>query len=193
MYLRSVINIQQQIILLLIGGSIGFVSSIGTTLIAELLKNQGKIKLYYKIVFSKAREGETWGFFKNNNDFIFEIPLWIQIQNTSNSVRVVRDLNILLYKNGRKITQMTQITNKDDILYGDDGAYSFVIPPRSLKKYDLDFLIKKKEMRPNHNFDEIKIRYFDEKDNKQIFKINKIKECWNVGNLNRDKSWKLVK
>ena len=186
------ITIKQEIILLLIGAAIGFISSIGTTIVAELLKRQGEVKIYYKIVFSKANNDKTWGFFRSENEIIFEVPMWVELQNTSNGVRVIRDLNILLFKDGKQIFQMTQINKYDDSWYGNEGAYSFVLQPRSLKKYDLHFAIKKSEMNDNYKFDEIKLRYFDEKDKKHIFTLKKLKQCWEIGNLNRNDKWKLA-
>ncbi len=185
-------TIKQQIILLLIGAAIGFISSIGTTIVAEILKRQGKVKIYYKIVFSKERNDKTWGFFRSNNEIIFEIPMWVELQNTSNAVHVIRDLNILLFKGEKQITQMTQINKVNDTWYGNDGAYSFVLQPRSIKKYDLHFSIKKSELIDNYNFDKIKLRYFDEKDKKHIFTLTKLEKCWDLGNLNRNSKWKLA-
>lgn len=183
---------QQEVILIIIGAAIGFISSIGTTIVAEILKGQGKIRIYYKIVFSKVRDGRTWGFRNGSNGIIFEVPLWVELQNTSNAVRVIRDLNILLFKDGRELTKMIQITNLDEVWYGNEGAYSFVLQPRSLNKYDLHFIIKKNEMGNNYQFDEIRLRYFDEKNKKHIFSINKIERCWEIGDLNREGSWKLA-
>lgn len=184
---------QQQVILIIIGAAIGFISSIGTTIVAELIRRQGKVKVFYKIVFSKVHNGRTWGFHNGSSGMVFEVPMWIELQNTSNTTRVIRDLNILLFKDGKEMAQMVQITNKDEeVWYGNKGAYSFVVEPRSLNKYDLHFLIKKNEMVNNHQFDEIRLRYFDEKDRKYIYRLCKIEQCWELGDLNRDGSWKLA-
>lgn len=184
---------QYEIFLLLIGAAIGFISSIGTTIVTELMKRQGKVKLYYKIVFSKVSNGGTWGFHNSSSELVFEVPLWIELLNTSNTVRVVRDLNILLYRNGKEISEMKQITNLNDTWYGDEGAYSFVLQPRSMKSYNLEFLIKKKDMGEDFQFDEIRLRYFDEKDNKHLLKLITIERCWELGNLNRESIGKLAK
>src|SRR5690554_4652839 len=99
---------QQQVIIIIIGAAIGFISSIGTTIVAELLRRRGKVKVYYKIVFSKVRNGRTWGFHSGSSGMIFVVPMWVEIQNTSNAVRVIRDLNILLIKDEKEIAQMVQ-------------------------------------------------------------------------------------
>jgi len=185
-------TIQQEILLIIIGAAIGFISSIGTTIVAELIRKKGKVKLYYKIVFSKYHNGWTWGFRDGSDGTVFEVPLWIEIQNTSNAVRVIRDLNILLFSEGKELSQMMQITNFKDVWYGNKGAYSFVLQPGSLNKYDLHFLIKKNEMGDNFKFDEIRLRYFDERDKKHIFVLEKIEQCWEMGSLNRESIWKLA-
>lgn len=104
-------NIQIDVLLILIGAAIGFVSSIGTTIVNERIKRHGRIKLYYKIVYSKVKDGRTWGFRNGSNGMVFEVPIWIEIQNTSNAVRVIRDFNILLFNDGNEIAYMTQINN----------------------------------------------------------------------------------
>lgn len=184
---------QHEIFLIIIGAVIGFISSIGTTIVAELIKEQGKVKVYYKIVFSKVSNGRTWGFQNSSSGLVFEIPLWIELLNTSNTVRVVRDLNILLYRNGKELGEMKQITNVNDTWYGQEGAYSFILQPRSINSYDLEFLIKKKDMGEDLQFDEIRLRYFDENDNKHIFKLINIERCWKLGETNRESICKLAK
>lgn len=184
---------QHEIFLILIGAAIGFISSIGTTIVTELMKRQGKVKLYYKIVFSKVSNGRTWGFQNSSSGLVFEVPLWIELLNTSNTVRVVRDLNILLYRNGKELGEMKQITNVNDTWYGEEGAYSFVLQPRSMNSYNLEFLINKKDMGEDFQFDEIRLRYFDEKDNKHLLKLITIERCWELGNLNRESIGKLAK
>ena len=186
-------NIQREVFLIIIGAVIGFLSSIGTTIVTELIKKQGQVKLYYKMVYSKI-DGTTWGFHNGSEGLVFNVPMWIEIQNTSNSVRVIRDLNILLFRDGKELIQMTQINRiNNDNCYGDYGAYSFVIQPRSLKKYDCHFIIKKNDMGENFLFDEIMLRYFDDKDKMQIIPLEEVERCWELGDLNREGCWKLAK
>lgn len=186
-------NIQKEIYLIIIGTFIGSLFSIGTTIVAEIIKKKGHIKLYYKIVYSKVLDRGTWGFRNGPNGFIFEVPLWIEMQNTSNTVRIIRDLNILLFKDGKELTQMTQINKNSNESYGNEGAYSFVLQPRSLKKYDCHFIIEKRKMGENFEFDEIRLRYFDDKDKMHIFRLETIERCWYSGYLKRDGCWKRVK
>ena len=50
--------IMQQGLLILFGASLGFLSSIGTTLVSNLIKNKGEVKVFYKIVYSKINQGK---------------------------------------------------------------------------------------------------------------------------------------
>lgn len=187
-------NIYNQIFLIIIGAAIGFISGISTTVVVDLIKRQGQVRLYYKIVYSKINNRRTWGFHNGSDGLIFDVPLWLEVQNTSNAVRVIRDLNILLFRDGKELSQMTQINRiNNDNCYGDDGSYSFVLQPRSLKKYDCNFTIKKNDMGEHCLFDEIRLRYFDDKDKVQIFPLEAIDSCWEMGDLNREGCWKLAK
>jgi len=185
-------NMYKEIYLIIIGAAIGFISSIGTTLVSELIKSYGQVKLFYKIVYSKTSR-KTWGFHENANELVFEVPLWIELLNTSNTVRVIRDFNIVLYYKAKEIAQMTQINRTEDELYGNEGAYSFIIQPKSIMKYDCHFIIKKSELGENSQFDEIRLRYFDEKGKIHIYQFKKIERCWEPGILERERIWQLVK
>lgn len=195
-------GMQQEIYLILIGAAIGFLSSIGTTIVADWLNSHGKVKLYYKIVYSKLSKGRTWGFYKSSYDLFFEVPIWIELHNTSNRVRVIRDFNILLFCNGKEINQMTQNTSikikesqNDDwqyIDYGNKGSYSFVLQPRSIEKYDCHFIIKQNQLGDNSQFDEIKLHFFNEKDKCIKYPLKKIDHCWEVGEFKKEDIWKLA-
>ena len=183
----------QQGLLILFGASLGFLSSIGTTLVSNLIKNKGEVKVFYKIVYSKINQGRTWGFFISPEGMIFEVPLWVELYNTSNSVKVVRDLVILLFQEGKELTQMTQINKtEENVLYGNQGAYSFVLQPRNIYKYDLYFIIKNNELESNCNFDEIRLRYFDEKNKAHTSLLRKVKQPWVIGDLERNKKWEFM-
>lgn len=186
-------SIKEQVLLILFGAGLGFLSSIGTTLVSDLLMKKGGVKIYYKIVFSKSHQGRTWGFHNSANGMIFEVPMWVELYNTSNSVQVIRDLVILLFQNGKELTAMTQINRVgEDMWYGNQGAYSFVLQPRNISKYDLHFIIKQNELGSNCNFDEIRLRYFDEKNKAHILCLKQISQSWINGDLERNTEWALA-
>ena len=188
-------SMKQEVLLIVIGAIIGFASSIGTTIVAAYLRKFGKLKLYSKIVYSKLRQGQSWGFYKNGaGDIVFEVPLWIEIQNTSNETRVIRDVNIVLFCKGKRVTEMTQMNRLgEDTYFGNDGAYSFVSEPRSIKKYDCEFEISLSRLKESCGFDEIRLRYFDESEREKLFPLHEVSNCWEIGSLKKDDNWQLLK
>jgi len=168
------------------------ISSIVTTIITDGIKSRGQVKLYYKIVFSKFNNQGTWGFHNSDDGIMLDVPMWIEVYNTSNTARVIRNINILLFNNNKEISQMVQINKINNELYGNYGNYSFVVQPRSIVKYSFHFAIKKNQIGNNSIFDELKLRYYDEKDKLHIGRIKNIKSCWELGDFDREGTWKLA-
>lgn len=188
------VAMQQEITLLLIGGIIAILSSVATFVATKLIDRHGKLKIYAKIVYAKTKAGQTWGFFTGQDDMYFQIPLWIEIQNTSNTTQVVRNLNACLYRNNKEVSLMTQINKIGDTILANNGAYSFVIEPRSIQKFDCHFTIKKSNVSGEGFFDEIKLIYFNENDKREIFHLIKINEddCWITKIQKTQKDWSLL-
>ena len=187
----------QEILLLVIGAAIGFISSIATTIINKKLDKSGELRLYYKIVYRKNTL-KTWGFIDSNEGMLFQVPLWLEIHNTSNVTKIIRNFNLVLFKNDSPLVKMTQINsqvvNKETTeWYGDKGTYSFVIEPLSIKKFDLLFVIKQKDLKSSFEFDEVRISYFDSKDKEHISKLTQINSAWRIESLPRDHEWQLLK
>ncbi len=187
---------RKEIILCLVGGGIGFVASIGTVIVTNWLNKIGKVRLYTKMVYSRNPGWKSWGFYQTDGDIIFQIPLWLEIQNTSKKTRVIRDVNIDLVSQGKLITSMTQsneIKFKENTdFFGTEGAYSFVAKPLSIKKYKCQFIIKKSEIKGNPEFNEIRLRYFNERDQEKSYHLRYVKDCWEPGPLALDTDWKLL-
>lgn len=80
----------------IVGAAIGFVSSIGIIIVQRLLDRAGKIEIYAKAVYDRPTGTYTWGFHRNADGIFLNVPLWIEIQNLSNSTRILRDINLLL-------------------------------------------------------------------------------------------------
>jgi hypothetical protein len=182
-----------EILLVILGTFLGAILSVGTIYVTRALDKKGKVKFYGKIVYSGFND-DTWGFHNGS----FHLPLWLEVQNTSNAVRIVRDVSILLFYNGKEIASMVQCekvgANKihGEIVFGEDGAYSFVLTPESIKRYKCYFIQKKENIKGQAAFDEIKLRYFDENDRIHILAFKKIENCWVEGNLPRDEKWQLI-
>lgn len=184
--------------LLIIGAIISLISTIvGFTiqLFAQNFINQsGKIKIYKKLVYSRINQ-KAWGFSSTNSEINFSVPLWIEIQNTKNQNELIRNLNLVLYKNKIEVGVMRQISHfesKDRIQsFGNNGSYSFLIGPNSIEKYELQFMLKKNELK--NDFSEVKLRYYDTKDKLQEVSLLKIKKAWLIEGNTIDFDWTLIK
>ena len=185
-----------EIILLLVGGGIGFVSSIGTVIVTNWLNKIGKVRLYTKMVYSRNPGWKSWGFYQTDGDLIFQIPLWLEIQNTSKQTRVIRDVNIDLVNQGKVITNMKQCSEiklgETIDFYGTEGTYSFIAEPLSIKKYRCQFMIRKSEIKGSPEFNEIRLRYYNERDQEKSYHLRCVTDCWKLGALDLDTGWKLL-
>ena len=75
------------------------------------------------------------------------VPLWIEILNLSNSTRIMRDINLLLVSEGKELLTMiqsnrTEIKNRGNYLYANEGSYSLSLGGGEIKKIDCYFLLK---------------------------------------------------
>ena len=176
----------------LIGGLIGFISSVGTLIVERLLNQNAKINLYAKIVYEHRYGKNTWGFWNFEDEIALNVPIWIEFQNLSNSTRVMRNVNLLLYKDGNRQQELCQINRSGDrekkFDFANDGSYSFVIEPRSIQKYECHFSLKQ-SMCKAECFYEIKLRYFDEKDKEHILHLGSVNGSWEVGDFPRSGEW----
>lgn len=183
----------ENILLTLAGGVIGFVSSLGLYLAQHLIKRIGKIKIYYKILDEDLNENVfcKYGFnISQSHTLSFSIPIKFEILNTSNTSRVLRDINISLFKNNElKVERMTQIENiktktykgdkvseYDEIENGDKGGYSFIIPPHTIQKYKCLFYCKRSDFKENSlDVNKIVLQYYNEKDIPISYEIDMLK------------------
>ena len=174
----------------LVGSFIGFLLQV---IVSSILSNRGKVKIYIKSVYNKL-SGRAWGFEDSVSEMFFTVPLWIEIHNTTAKKQIIRNLNLVLYKNNRQVVKMKQMNSYekfDQILfYGDNGAYSFLIDANEIKRFDLCFSIYKKEV--NDDFDEVRISYFDSKDEYHEFKIFEITKPWVVSKNKIDNDWRSI-
>jgi hypothetical protein len=179
---------------LIVGAIIGFVSSIFTTLTLGLLNSLGKVELYVKI--SSSNSFRNWGFVNQvGNEISLFLPLVIQIQNTSKTTKIVRDLNVYAYNNGRCVARFTQApiskNRKGITQYGNNGAYSFFCKPTSIEHYECLFTISNTDI--STSFDELRIKYFDTRNKKRTFKFRDIDNCWIDAPRDFDESWSKLK
>ncbi len=176
----------------IIGAAIGFVSSIGIIVVQRLFDRAGKLEIYAKVVNDHSTSSYTWGFQKRADGILLSVPILIEIQNLSNSTRILRDINLLLVSGGKEIATMVQGTKVDledrgVYFYANGGSYSLSIAGGEIKRIDCHFLLKSRTDVPH--FDEIKLRYFDEKNRPRKFSLGKVEGDWCIKEFPRNEDW----
>jgi len=149
----------------IIGAVIGFFSSIGFFLISRWIDRRGRIRVFCK---RTAVSDATWGFTQSEiGEAMLFLPLTMELYNTSNATRVTRNIQLLTYKDGKKVDSIRQISMSAKAGhvtdYGAENAsYSFVLPPRTIKNVRCLFISSTNVVQ--ESFDEFRIAYYDEKD-----------------------------
>ena len=194
----------------IVGAAIGFLASIGTMLVQQWMDKAGKIKIYCKIM-----QGDdpilSVGYktsFSDSGMISLLVPIRLEIQNTTNTCRVIRDVSMWLYNGSKQVAEMIQIenvqhkqttngavTSESTNEYGaDKNMYSFVIQPRSIQREHCAYAFKiSKDDIKKYIFDDIRLAYFDEKDRKHVFSIRKVENAWKGAPIDGDKDWILLK
>ena len=198
----------EDFILVLIGAIIGFFTSIGTIIVQKYIDRRGKINIFYRKTFIFGSNNICGGIDKDAPGFYScTIPLYLEVQNISDSTRVIRDFCLVLYNKGKKVDKMWQLTNmhtteksgnevikEQNFEFGSEkNSYSFVIPPRSIQRQNCCFGYQYEINSENKiYFDEIKVRYFDEKNKEKIHTFQKIDNCRKNQKFPVDNEWILV-
>ena len=188
------------VIMVLIGSFLGFFISILTIIVSNSLQQRGNLKIYSKIVYSKIVENTTWGFFDDGDSITFRVPIWFEVLNTSNVVKVLRNVNIVLFYDDIEICPMTQIQEgyrkekgeKQTHIFEHKSAYSFTIMPRSIERFECSFIIKKNKVPNDSNFNEMRFSYYDDRDKRRMLFLKKIQNCWEISNNEADVDWMLL-
>ena len=197
-----------EVVLLVIGAAIGLVASLATTVIQNHLDQKGKLNIFYKFITPKGAKQPGWGF-RNRGDghIYFSVPVVFELQNTSNTTRVIRDVSLLLYRNNQLIGKMAQIeywestmrvngeiTKKSEFYYGgDNSSYSFVLSPRSIQKQKCHYSYKIcPSEKVDKTFDRVLIRYHDERNKAHYFIVKDICGNWEEQTFAPDTEWFLL-
>lgn len=185
----------EQIILVFVGALISIITTVVNKLIDALIDNQGDINLYRKIVYIKNSTILSVGIINDKNGQVLSIPLWVEIQNIKKTPIIIIDFSLVIYKDNKRIKKMKQANFQTDYIdgqhvklyYWDEGRYSFLLDPESIMKYDLLFLIRKSEC--DVDFDEIKIEYYDSKNEKVTSDLLNNLKSWDDRSINVDEDW----
>lgn len=194
-----------EIIYVLVGAVIGFVGSIVVMLAERALDKKGTIQIFYRRTNQRGMKKYGWGFDKIGDGRLYlTIPVVFEIQNTSNTTRVIRDVSLLLYRGdtfigkmyqsaGRHVTTRTgnTITDEKDYTFGaEKGSYSFVLQPRSIQRQECEYsyviYANKKEEKV---FDTIIARYYDERNKSHTFRVMTIEKAWEPNYFEPDQEW----
>ena len=180
----------------LAGSIIGVLGSWLSIWIQRSVSKSGKASIYVKFVFSKSALHKPCGCYKDGDGYpVLHIPLWADICNTSDYPKIIRDLNIAGYANGKEVVSFTQIQavtgeNKEYIPLGNNGAYTFVIPPNSASRFNLEFSLKQSEVdETNKDFDQLILSYANEKNKFFRFLLTDIDDIWKSGEWRHKKQW----
>ncbi|MCK1977064.1 hypothetical protein LNK15_08350 [Jeotgalicoccus huakuii] len=85
-------------------------------------------------------------------------------------------------------TQSNYIEKGSEIIYlGNNGSYSFNLPPESIQQYEVYYIFNKTDM--NAKFDSIYLTYYTSKNKKVESKIFEIQDGWDSKELNMDRDW----
>ena len=183
----------------LVGGALGFVASMGALIAERLWDRAGRLKIFYMIGSSHRKAIDTFGVSDSDNGPTFVVPLVFELQNTTNTTRVMRDVSVLMYKDGRYVDEMTQISksgekNKEQREYGGENqSYSFVIQAKSIQKiYGTYLYAPGFDSTKRQDFNEIRLRYFDEKNKAREYHIRYIDNPWEQRDIDGDENWILL-
>ncbi|SDB44765.1 hypothetical protein SAMN02910298_02221 [Pseudobutyrivibrio sp. YE44] len=172
-------------------GLIGVV--IGATLpflfrvVERYLQIAGKLCINVKFVASK--DTEEYPEVINCDGLVMNLPMWVEFTNSRGIAEIVRNLNIYAYYNARRVAEFVQIQKSNKYVYGNRELYSFVVPEKSVTKYDLMYMLRKEECE-GEEIDELRIGYYDENNKFHEKKILNIKKhVWNIGKIEIKKGW----
>lgn len=194
-----------ELLYVLVGAIIGFVGSIIVMLTERALDRKGTIQIFYRKINQRGTRKFGWGFDEYDDGRLgITIPIVFEVQNTSNTTRVIRDVSLLLYSGNTFVEKMLQSSGKHittrtgntvagmrDYAFGaEKGSYSFVLPPRSIQRQECEYcyIIYPKE-KEQKNFDTVIARYYDERNRAHTFKVMSFDKVWTNEYFEPDKDW----
>lgn len=182
-----------QNLIYLLGGAI---ITVFVQFIAEVLKDRGKLKIYYQNcrndIFNKTAGFASDVKLRKINCLL---PLEVDMLNTSGNNKVVRNIRALAMKNNVEVKAFTPCRSASSRLsntsmvredtYGNiSTSYTYVIPAHGCIHSELLYIlqISLDEVEKNR-FDHIDLVWYDEKDKKHRSTIAMITECWKDGTI----------
>ncbi|MBQ7944595.1 MAG: hypothetical protein IJ326_11105 [Lachnospiraceae bacterium] len=180
----------------LVGGAIGFIASMCVLIAEKVWDKLGSLKIFYRIISGGMQDVEKFGTARaTDGSDVFIIPMVFELQNTTNTTCVIRDVSINLYYRGRYIAKMIQVGkfgNEENCKEygGENQTYSFVVEAKSIRKvYGTFMYAPKRENSEEYEFDEIRLKYYDEKNRMREFHVRYVNEPWKQRNMDGDTDW----
>jgi hypothetical protein len=174
------------------GAIIGAIATLAATWLNKKLQYSGKVSLFLKIVHSKI-SGDPWGFYGNNNNLNFQIPVWLDVCNTSGVSRIIRNVGLIAYLGNKEVASFVQIQafgDENRVAFGDNESYTLVVPSNSARRFQMLFALHENDLSSeNKMFDEIVLRYYDERNCIHAFYLIKPEKVWVRGALSNVKDW----
>lgn len=161
------------------------------------------LKIYVKFTGSLLTDSlSSLGYIElaHNAGMSFHVPLSLDIENRSNTSKIIRNISLFAYKDKAFVAQFKQCQgntknpNKADaIILGDNGAYSTTISPNSTKRLHLEFFLNQKDLISGINqVNKIYLAYNDENDNLISYYLLDVESNWIEGTLASPKQWILL-
>lgn len=175
----------------LLGALIGAVATIATTWLNKKLQHTGKVRLFALIVCFEPTQ-EPWGFYYIDGVLHFQIPIWLDVCNTSGVSRIIRDVNLYAYLGDKEVSafEQAQAYGEKRVALGDNESYTLVIPANSARRFNMLFTLSENELSSeNKNFDEVVLKYFDETNSIHAYHLTKPEKIWKQGSLKSVKDW----
>ena len=179
-----------------VGGVLGIVASVGTLTAEKIWDRVGRLRIFYLIRNGGGSPVEQFGVSNSSDGLTFVLPLVFELQNTSNTARIMRDVSINLYKDGRFVDEMIQIgqagnKGEEQKEYGDSNhSYSFVVQPRSIRKLYCTYIyVPGGNPQKDRDFNEIRLRYYDELNVAREYHMRYIENPWQQRDLSGDEDW----
>ncbi|MBQ5656208.1 MAG: hypothetical protein IIV14_02090 [Bacteroidaceae bacterium] len=184
----------------IVGGALGFIASIGTLTAERIWDRAGRLSIFYLIRSDGRNPVKTFGTSDSSNGPTFVLPLVFELQNTSNTARIMRDVSVNLYKDGHFVDEMTQVGQSGDTSSkeikeygGENQSYSFVVQPRSVQKLYGTYMYNAGwDPQKEHDFDEIRLRYFDELNILREYHVRYVEKPWEQQDMGGDEDWILL-
>ena len=176
-----------------------------------LYNKRGKVRIYYRLLNNEGGDKYIYGIHQNERRKVLElnVPLALEMSNTTNTARIIRNTCVSLYNGRIKVCELQQMTHtyypemhsngemeiKEKAFGADNQSYSFVLQPTSIQKqiclFTFDIADTVEEKRKFY-FDSMYLEYYNENDQLKSYKIAEITDSWEPKILECSDDWRMA-